>query len=443
VQWIALILTVIVLALLVIRKPFWLVPLLGVAAALEISKTWYPDLGLIGQLIGTVTLTRLTCIALIFAAFSRLLFSEELRQRFSGLAKDPLTIVLLVYLLLGAVSVFYSADPGKTVIETIRLVTLFLVFVSIVLLSPKDQMLIPIQAVHITALLLTPLTLYEAFSGNLIWQGEILLKEHILRVNATFVDPNIFARFIILGIVANFVLQLYTGQRKARLVYLACLAVLLAELLMTSSRGGVLTLAAILLATLIFLPNKKAVLWVIGLGVLCGAIVLFLRPDIWERMTSLTQGFAVANAQRLYLWKAAVAIFQDNLIAGTGLGSFQTVFLKNFSDILTGFNNGATLSHTTILTIAAELGILGLIVLTALWLVLFGKLHMLYIRSNHKGNYLLNIFDDSSSEYFVGAGYFLWILTIFISSQGEGRFFEDPIFWMSCAFLVLLKLGRR
>jgi hypothetical protein len=188
---------------------------------------------------------------------------------------------------LGAISVLYSADSGKTVAETIRLAIMFLLMLSIVLLMDKPKSLIPLQTVHAAALLLAPLALYEGITGNLIWHSETLLRDEILRVNTTFVDPNIFARFIVLAIAANFILQLNTRERQVKMIYLACLAILLAELLLTSSRGGIITLFVALIAAFILIPNKKAVLWVLGLGVLCGAIVLFLRPDIWDRLISV------------------------------------------------------------------------------------------------------------------------------------------------------------
>lgn len=437
VQWLAFGITIILLGILMFRKPLWLIPLLGAAVALEISSTWYPDLGIVGKLLGMVSLTRFTSIALILAAFGRLLFLEEMKRKLGAILKDPLTLILLLYIILGAASAVYSADFGGTVAETIRLLVLFAVFLSIALLLDKERALVPFHAVHLAALALAPLSFYEGFTGNLIWQGENLLKEHTLRVNATFVDPNIFARFIILGIVANFVLQIFTRDRSIKLFYMASLAVLLAQLVLTNSRGGILTLGAVLIAALIFLPNRKAVLWVLGLGALCAGIVLFIRPDIWERMLLLTQDFSVSSPQRLYLWKAAIAIFKDNPILGTGLGSFQTVFLQDYI-ALKNIPDGATLSHTTILTIAAELGVAGLMVLAALWVALLGKLYSLY--SENSG--YLSIFNDTNDKYYLAAGCFLWALTVFISSQGEGRFFEDPILWLSCAAIVVLRLRR-
>lgn len=435
-QWVVLGITVIILGILAIKKPLWLVPFLAAAVALEISSTWYPDLGIVGKMLGMVSLTRFTSIAIILAAFARLLFRQEMQRKLSAAFKDPLTIILMIYLLLGAVSVVYSADPGKTVTETIRLLVLFAVFLSVALLLDKERVLLPFKAVHLTALALSPLAFYEGFTGNLIWQADNLLKEHTLRVNTTFIDPNIFARFLILGIVANFVLQLYTRDKRNKLFYMASLSILLAQLVLTSSRGGIITLFAILIAALIFLPNRKAVLWVLGLGVLCGAIVLFIRPDIWERMTTVIN-FEVSSPQRLYLWKAAIAMFQDHTLIGTGLGSFQTVFLKDYI-ALKNVPDGATLSHTTILTIAAELGILGLTVLTSLWVALTGRLFSLYSKSSD----YLSMFNDFNNEYYAGAGYFLWTATVFISSQSEGRFFEDPIVWLSFAALVVLRIRR-
>ncbi|MCG1024843.1 O-antigen ligase family protein [Dehalobacter sp.] len=437
-QWPALVLTILLLGYLAVKKPVWLVPLLAVTVALEISINWYPNLGFLEKILGEISLTRLTSIVLILAAFSRVLFLEEMRKKLGAVLKDPLTLILLAYIILGGISVVYSADFGKTVTETVRLLILFTVFISIALLMDKERTLMPFQAVHVTALLLALISFYEGMTGNLIWQGDKLLVEQTLRVNATFVDPNIFARYIILGVASNFILQIYNREKRFKWVYMACLAVLLAELVLTGSRGGFLTLLAILVATLIFLPNKKAVLWVLGLGALCGAIVVFLRPEIWERMLTITMGFAISSEQRLYLWKAAIAIFKDHPLIGTGLGTFETVFKQGYFDLM-NIPGGATRSHTTILTIASELGVVGLTVLTAIWAAILIRLARLF----SLGHDYLGMFRDYKNEYFAGTGYVLWAATVFISSQAEGRFFEDPIFWLSCAMLVVLKLSRK
>lgn len=435
-EWIFFACTIIILAVLAIRKPLWLIPLLALAVALEISSAWYPEIEQAERAIGMISLTRLTSFTLILAALVRLLYLYEMRRKFKAIFNDPLTILLFIFFLFGAASVVYSADTGKTLVESARLLVLFAVFVSIALLIDKENALLPFKAVYLASLALAPLTFYEGFTGKLIWQGEHLLQESTIRVNATFVDPNIFARYLVLGIAAGFVLQLYTRQTSHKFLYMAGSAVLLCQLALTGSRGGAITLLVILVAALIFLPNRKAPLWILGLAVLFGGIVFMGRPDLWERMLSVTE---LAGSQRLYLWKAALAIFADHPIFGTGLGTFQTVFESDYSHFRNFYGpDGATISHTTVLTIASELGVVGLTVLAGIWAVIFGKLYKLYGVSHD----YRSIFYNFRNEYYMGTGYFLWILAIFVSSQGEGRFFEDPVFWLSCALLVVLRFSR-
>ncbi|KTE93817.1 polymerase [Desulfitobacterium hafniense] len=437
IQWTVLLLTLLALGLLIVKKPLWLIPLLGAAVALEISSTWYPDLGILEKVLGEVSLTRFTSISIVLAACLRVFFEVEIRARLMAFFKDPVTLLLLLYIAYGALSLVYSADMGNTVKEILRLLVLFAVFLSIALLLDQDSILLPFHGIHLAALALLPLALYEGISGNLIWQGENLLKEHTLRVNATFVDPNIYARFLILGIVANFVIQIFTHNRRIKLTYWACLPLLLVQLLLTGSRGGILTLGMVLVLALFFLPNKKNTLYFLGACALGAVVLLLIRPEIWERMLLFTQDLEVSSPQRLYLWQAGIAIFTDHPWLGTGLGSFQTVFLQDYIH-LKNIPDGATLSHTTILTIASELGVLGLLVLTALWVAILGRLYTLYnLNRAH-----LSVFSETNEKYSVAAGYFLWAMTVFISSQGEGRFFEDPVLWLSCAGLVFLRLRQ-
>lgn len=433
-EWTVLVITLLGLGFLVVKAPQWLIPLLGLSVALEISSTWYPDLGFIGSLLGVVSLTRFVSVALILAALGRVIWYEETRARLVRMIRNPVAVILLVYLALGALSFVYSADGGSTIKEVVRLGILFGVFLSVALLIDEEHLLFPFHAVHITALALLPLSLYEGITRNLIWQGENLVSLQGVRVNATFVDPNIFARFIILGIVANLVIQLFSPSKLGRWVYRLLLPLLLVQLVLTGSRGGILTLAVILVLALALLPKKKVTLGLIGVCVLGGAGALFLRPEIWERMLLLTKGIAASSPQRMYLWEAAIAIFKDHPLLGTGLGTFQTVFLQDYSHLQT-VADGATLSHTTVLTIAAELGIVGLLILGLFWVVLFGRLHGLHIHT--RGSF--SIFSEEYQRYILAAGYVLWALTVFISSQGEGRFFEDPILWLSCGGLAYLK----
>jgi len=439
-KWIFFLLSLGTVVYLGIRKPSILISLLAGAVALEISTTWFPPLGTLGSQLDS--LARLVTVGIIGAALWRLWIEPEKRLKLRFILTHYLTIALMIYIAVGGFSILYSVDRGKTAVEIIRLLTLFLLYLSICLLTEKKHIFLPFKVVHWIGVALVPLALYEGMTRHFIWQ-EHLAEGMIARVNTTFVDPNIFARYLILGIVANLILQYMnkkTGKQETRkqetwkqIVYIISLLGLMGALAITLSRSGILTLAIVLTLMVLLIPRKRMLL-PIGLLGFIGVIIIAMRPTIWQRLLTFREGFGALDAQRQYLWKAAWAMFTDHRILGVGLGGFQEMFLTQYIHLKTVIPDaeGATLSHTTILTIAAELGLIGLAALAWVWLALLRVL---------RGLRKLSLDRDGLEGYIPGVGYFLWITTVFISSQAEARFFEDPMIWISMGLLVHL-LGQ-
>ncbi len=412
------------------KRPSILISLLAGAVALEISTLWFPPLGFLGSQLGS--LARLVTLGIIGSALWCLWRVPEKRRELRVLLTHFLTHALMIYIAVAAFSLFYSADQGKATVEMIRLLTLFLLYLSICLLGEKRHTFLPFQVVHWVGVALVPLALYEGITRNFIWQ-EHLAEGMIARVNATFVDPNIFARYLILAIVANLVLQYMNTERWKRVLYICSLLGLMGALAITLSRSGILTLAIVLVLMVLLLPRKRMV-QPIGLLGLIGVLIIAMRPTIWQRLLTFREGFGALDAQRQYLWKAAWAMFTDHPIIGVGIGGFQEMFLTQYLRFKTVIPDaeGATLSHTTILTIAAELGLIGLAALSWVWIALIRMLRALR---------KLGVDRNGLERYIPGVGYFLWITTVFISSQAEARFFEDPMIWISMGMMVRLLSG--
>jgi O-antigen ligase len=437
-QWLALFVTIAILVVLAWQRPSWLVGILTLAVALEISILFYPPLGIINTILGgEISLTRLTVVALILTALIRVSLEVEYRERLLPLLTHPLALFLALYVVVGAISLTYSAARMSTLLELLRLGTYLALFCAIVVFTEKKQVLMPFVIVHAVCLLLLPLTAGEWLLDTQIWQGEELAGEPLLRINSTFVDPNIFARYLVLGVAANFILYIHSVNRVGKVLCLIALPLLIGQIAMTASRAGVLTLAVIIVLALVFLPNKKAPLFALGVSVLGGVIVALRSPEMTTRFVALFHNVEASNPVRSYLWKAGLAIWQDNPIFGTGLGTFQTVFLRDYVYLRT-VSDGATKSHTTLLTIASELGIMGIIALLLLMGAMIRTLYLLYV-DGHRG--YMGMFNNYSNTYYVGMGYVLWLAAIFISSQSEGRLFEDPILWL--AFAMMVVLGRQ
>ena len=409
------------------RKPAVLPSLLAGAVALDISITWFPSLGPLGS--QSISLARLLTVGIIGAALWRLWIEPEKRQELKAILNYFLTRALLIYLAVGAFSLLYSIGRGKTLVEVVRLLTLFLLYLGICLLAERKHALLPFQVVHWVGVALVPLTLYEGITRHFIWRG-YLAEGMIARVNATFIDPNIFARYLVLGIVANLILQYLNTVPWRRSVYFGSLLGLLGALAITLSRSGILTLVIILGLMALLIPRKQIIQPIALMG-LIGAVIIALRPTVWQRLLTFREGFGALDAQRAYLFKVSWAMFTDHPIFGVGLGGFQKMFLTHYLSYKTviPFVEGVTLSHTTLLTIAAELGLMGLAALAWVGLALVRVLARLRKAGLDR---------NGLERYIPGVGYFLWIAAVFISSQAEARFFEDPMIWISMGMMLCL-----
>ncbi len=406
------------------KKPQGLIYLLPVAIALEISRTWYPGMELFHNEEGTFSLTRIVTVAILFAAALDLWKKRELRARLWEVIRHPLTWAFAIYIVIGAFSSIYSVNRVKTLVEVVRLFSLLLLMIGIATIARKENAKTVMKVVHTTGVLLVPFALYEFFTRKFLW-FEYFADWNPPRVNATFVDPNIFARYLILAIVANLVLQTFQPGERKKLLYPLCLIGLLGALVVTFSRAGLVTLAIVMLAMALVLSVKEVFrsLGLLGAGVVTAFIA---RPSLLQRFMDIKSGLADLDPGRKYLGKAALAMFQDHPVLGVGMGGFQKSFITNYSWLKT-LPEGPTLSHTTLLTITAELGALGVLALLGVFLSIIKTLKKL----------------RNSRYYSIGAGYLVWILTVFTSSQFEARFFEDPTLWLSAAMILVLDVQDR
>ncbi|WP_242877517.1 O-antigen ligase family protein [Desulfosporosinus sp. BG] len=432
------------------KKPAILPSLLAGAVAFDISITWFPPLGPLGSQLNSFA--RLLTVGIIGAALWRLGREPEKRQELKAILTHFMTRAFLIYLAAGAFSLLYSIDRGKTAVELIRLFTLFLLYLGICLLGERKHALLPFQVVHWVGVALVPLTLYEGITKHFIWRG-YLAEGEIARVNATFVDPNILARYLVLAIVANLILQYLNDVTWKRGVYFGALLGLLGALAITLSRSGILTLVIVVTLLILFIPRKRMVL-PIGLLGLIGAVMVALQPAVRERLLTIKIGFGALGEQRAYLCKVSRAMFIDHPIFGVGLGGFEKMFLTPRYIIyktVIPYVQGVTLSHTTILTIAAELGLMGLAALAWVWFalvrVLLGARRIVFLQANCEGmthrarTSKADLDRGKIEQYLPVVGYFLWIVAVFISSQAEARFFEDPIIWLSMGMMLRLSGG--
>ncbi len=176
-------------------------------------------------------------------------------------------------------------------------------------------------------------------------------------VNSVFYDSNIFGRYMALVMVLLVALLLYDRRPRVLIGVTVTLAIVWGGLVLALSRSSLLALLAGMgtLAAVRWHAGKR-VLGVTAVVVVAGAIALAASPTTF----GLNQGLNGASSGRANLVTGGLSMFAGRPVWGYGSGSFGTEYHRRYpSSVLTA-------SHTIPITVAAEQGLIGLLVYLAL-----------------------------------------------------------------------------
>jgi len=254
------------------------------------------------------------------------------------------------------------------------------------------------------------------------------------RLNITFADPNITARFLTLGACAA--VLLFAERKGPPWLALASAVACGIVLPMTYSRSGLaLFILMVALMVPLALNHRRAA------GIAVVALVAFglstgLNPDTRQRAadatatvtgfvtgthhsTSSTPGFENGVAledNRVFLVAAGVKMFTDHPLVGVGYGGYQHALLTTYRRFLpAGYTD--SVSHTSVITVLAEQGILGALLLFAFLLQLAREAWSARRRK-----------DDWAAWTTIAAAL---VVPIFLYSQFEGRLLQEPYLWLT------------
>jgi putative inorganic carbon (HCO3(-)) transporter len=177
-------------------------------------------------------------------------------------------------------------------------------------------------------------------------------------VNSLFYDPDIFGRYLALAMILLAAGLLYDRQGGGLWVTIGALAVMWACLCLTLSRSSLaaLLVGMAVLAALRWRPSRALVAAVAVIVV--GAITVAATP----RTFGLNQGVNGVSSGRGGLVSGGISLFSQRPAWGYGSGSFVTEYRDHHRNIDTTLSA----SHTIPVTVAAEQGVIGLIVYLAL-----------------------------------------------------------------------------
>jgi len=305
-----------------------------------------------------VSVTKGAGLILAFGWFAQIVTRPSTRGEFLG-SHPIVAVVLVAFVGWAAVSVAWAEDAGPTITAVSRLAL------------NAGLMLIVFTAARTAGQARMIATAFVAGTAIAAAYGLATppAEADLGRLGAGSLDPNQLAAALCAGTaLALGVAATWPRQPLIRWGSILVAVFGVVAILLTASRGGLISLAIALLAAMIFgrgwrpqIAVLVGVIAVIGYGYFAG----FASDSVKDRISSTTQGQERTLEGRTTIWAVGWRIFEDNPGIGVGAGNFG-VSSRHYilesgalgrSDQVLDVEQPA---HNSYLEVASELGLVGL-----------------------------------------------------------------------------------
>jgi putative inorganic carbon (hco3(-)) transporter len=279
----------------------------------------------------------------------------------------------------------------------------------------------------------------EYVTRSLFWNDQVIRSNEFhtyFRVNSIFWDPNVYGRYLALAIVVAAAALLWVRERRDFALLTVLVGVLWLGLAQTFSQSSYIALLAGLAVLAAMRWSWRWTLAAVAVGAVGAVLVVVLVGGSdkvnFSRLNIDTSG-------RANLVSGGIDLFAERPLWGYGSGSFQASYREHRENK----DAPVSISHTEPITIAAEQGLLGLLlyvalIVVALWTMTAG------IRGSpvggaeggsENGASLPRPQDPPSAPLAARAAVLAAFVALLVHTMAYAGFFEDPITW------VLLAIG--
>ncbi|MCL2419178.1 MAG: O-antigen ligase family protein [Conexibacteraceae bacterium] len=332
--------------------------------------------------------------------------------------------LLAAFIVLYAIQALYSTDFVKALQNEVFFYVPFAILLALLRdLDWTREQLLRCLAVTVVLALAFSLIGYVEEATKHLWLSSKLVASNQLHpyftVNSVFFDPNIFGRYLALVMILLAAVLLYDPRPRIQLASLGALAVLWVSLVFTISRSSVVALALGLLVLAVHRWKPRTAVWVSGVValVIAGGILVAIKPADF----GLNAGANNATSGRASLITGGLGIFGRRPIQGYGSGSFTREY-THFDPVAA---RSVSDSHNIAVTVAAEQGIIGVIVYAALVIAA-----------------LVALFRGARGDPFrvaIAAAF----LALLLHTMLYADFLEDPVTWTLLAIGGSLAVAAR
>jgi O-antigen ligase len=245
-----------------------------------------------------------------------------------------------------------------------------------------------------------------------------------IRLNSVFVDPNIFARYVLLGIFFVIPLLFYKDvnifSRKTLIFFLI---LFLLNLLLSLSRSGYLTFIIGCVVFALFIDNRKIKSLMIGGSIAVGLLIFaYLMTQRSFAGSALVEP---SNINRIQLILGGLDIIQSHWLFGIGYTNFGNYFEKQYLENILSVSSEAyreagmaTEIHSWIIEVWAEQGIIGL----GIFCLLFYKIFSLINTARKR--------ETNSTHRNILMGFILLFFTFIFHGFFYHTFISQFFFWV-------------
>ena len=281
-----------------------------------------------------------------------------------------------------------SLDPNSTRLVLVQLVTLLIYFAAtLVFVDTPHRLQLLVRTITVFGFLLAILGLSQSFTSptKVYWFRELNQSTAF----GPFINRHHFAGYMELTIALPLGL-LFAGavDKEKRIIYLFVAGLMGVALVMTASRGGIISLVAeiffLMIVTAIWRKpserrrkTKHRLKFVLGRLGMTGALLfaLFLGVVLLGGEFSINRFIDSVNTDdpttgRAHFWAVTVDIIKAHPYLGTGLGAFGVIYTKY--DTRNGLYR-LEQAHNDYLQVLSDAGIIGAVLAFSFVALLFWK----------------------------------------------------------------------
>jgi putative inorganic carbon (HCO3(-)) transporter len=337
----------------------------------------------------------------------------------------PLSAPLAAFVLWTGLSLMWSIDVRAGDVELLAFYLPFGVLAVAIARLPWSRRALSWLTVELVALALAfaAIGFWQYHTRNIFQNPKVIVGNAyapFYRVNSVFWDPSIYGRFLMIAIVAALVVVVRGPSVRNAWLATGAAVVCWIGLLLSYSQSSFAALVVAVLIVAAVVWHRRAVMAVAVVAVVLlsvGVASPHVRSALFKKSGA---GLNQSTSGRAGLVSNGIRIAVQNPVFGVGVSGFKQAYAQRTH--LKGKEPKKAASHNTPVTVAAETGIPGLVLL--LWLV---------------GAALVTAFRrlGRSFEHRAALFFGLGIAAVFVHSLFYNDFFEDPTTWGLFGFAAL------